>query len=126
MNTYSVIIVAALFLVPSVYGQSSQSSDSQPKKEVAPIDINRATAEDFATLPGVGPELARRIVAHREKHGPFRRIEDLLVIRGIGRKKWRGIRPFLRVVGAAREPTRSARSAPGMLAVTARSTRTVS
>jgi competence ComEA-like helix-hairpin-helix protein len=61
------------------------------------IDINRATVEDFSKLPGIGPKLAQRIVAFREKHGPFRRVEDLLAIRGIGHKKWKKIRPYLRV-----------------------------
>jgi competence protein ComEA len=68
------------------------------------IDINQATVEDFSNLPGVGPKLARRIVAFREKHGPFRRVEDLLAIRGIGHKKWKKIRSYLRVgSGAKRE-----------------------
>lgn len=61
------------------------------------IDINQATAEDFQKLPGIGPEIARRIVAFRKKHGPFRRVEDLLVVRGIGHKKWKAIRPYLKV-----------------------------
>ena len=61
---------------------------------------------NVATLPGIGPELGRRIVAFREKHGPFRRVEDLLVIRGIGQKKWKAIRPLVRVGGDA-EKTKS-------------------
>ncbi len=108
MKTLSIILVATLIILPptsSLAGQTSRSSDSHPKSEIAPIDINRATTEDFATLPGVGPELARRIVAHREKHGLFRRVEDLLVIRGIGRKKWRAIRPYLRVGSNAESKT---------------------
>lgn len=68
-----------------------------PKLPAEAIDINAASAEDFKTLPGIGPELARRIVTYREKHGPFRRVEDLLAIRGIGHKKWKAIRPYLRV-----------------------------
>jgi competence ComEA-like helix-hairpin-helix protein len=67
------------------------------KLPAARIDINRATAKDFAKLPGVGPELARRIVAYRSKHGPFRRVQDLLAIRGIGPKKWRALKPHLRI-----------------------------
>jgi competence protein ComEA len=63
------------------------------------IDINQATAEDFQKLPGIGPALAGRIVAYRKKHGLFRRVEDLLVVRGIGHKKWKAIRPFLKVSG---------------------------
>jgi competence protein ComEA len=66
------------------------------------LDINLASAEDFAKLPGIGPKLAARIVAFRQKHGPFRRVEDLLAIRGIGHKKWKAIRPYLRVESAER------------------------
>jgi competence protein ComEA len=67
------------------------------------IDINRASAGDFQKLPGIGPELARQIVAYRQKHGPFHRVEDLMAIRGIGRKKWKAIRPYLRVGPSAGE-----------------------
>jgi len=82
--------------------QTPQSPATQSPRTPAPLDINRATAEEFATLPGIGPDLARRIVAYREKHGPFKRVEDLLAIRGIGRKKWRAIRDYI-VVGSPRE-----------------------
>jgi competence protein ComEA len=61
------------------------------------IDINRASPEDFKKLPGIGPGLARQIVAYRQKHGPFRRVEELMAIRGIGYKKWEAIRPYIRV-----------------------------
>jgi competence protein ComEA len=107
MNIGIWMLLAAFCLPPTAFclllpaychpARSSNESDAPSNKPVASLDINRATAEDFATLPGIGPELARRIVAFREKHGPFRRIEDLLVIKGMGRKKWRAIRPYLRV-----------------------------
>lgn len=48
------------------------------------VDVNRATVGELATLPGIGPKLARRILVHRRHHGPFRRPEDLLAVRGIG------------------------------------------
>jgi competence ComEA-like helix-hairpin-helix protein len=51
-----------------------------------PVDPNRADARELATLPGIGPKLARRILAHRRRHGPFRRPEDLLAVRGIGHR----------------------------------------
>lgn len=78
---------------------AGQQSETKKPAELphAAIDINQASAEDFEKLPGIGPELARRIVAYRDKHGPFRRVEDLLVIRGIGPRKWKTIRPYLRV-----------------------------
>jgi len=48
------------------------------------IDLNRAEARDLEALPGIGPVLARRIVGHRDRHGPFHRLEDLLQVEGIG------------------------------------------
>jgi competence protein ComEA len=84
--------------------ESTRKLPTPPQKTVAPLDINRASADDLAKLPGIGPELARRIIAFREKHGPFRRVEDLLAIRGIGHKKWRVIRSYLRVGGENQKP----------------------
>ena len=85
-------VLLAVLPVPSIclpeYAQE-RSATNQPSFV---IDINQATAEDFQKLPGIGPALARRIVTFREKHGPFRRVEDLLAIRGIGHKKWKAIR----------------------------------
>ena len=73
----------------------SQGKSAQPQK--AAIDINKATANDLQKLPGIGPSLAKQIVAYRAKHGPFRRVEDLMAIRGIGFKKWKQIEPYVRV-----------------------------
>lgn len=48
------------------------------------LDINRASAQELDRLPGIGPVLASRIVAHRERHGPFRDPTELLAVPGIG------------------------------------------
>jgi competence ComEA-like helix-hairpin-helix protein len=79
-------------------GKSSSDRDREKDQLPEPLDLNAAGEEELAKLPGIGPELARRIVAFRRKHGPFRRVEDLLAIRGLGHKKWREIRSRL-VVG---------------------------
>lgn len=80
-------------------GEESQPARPGASSKPAPasLDINLASAEDFQKLPGVGPKLARRIVAYRQKHGPFRRMEDLMAIQGMGFKKWKALRPYLRV-----------------------------
>ncbi len=81
-----------------VAARAHQKENKKPTKApLTSIDINRASAEELAKLPGVGSELARRIVAYRSQHGPFHRVEDLLVIRGIGPKKWRTLKPYLRL-----------------------------
>jgi comEA protein len=60
--------------------------------EEGPVNLNRATASDLEKLPGIGPTLAARIVAWRETHGPFKSLEDLLAIPGIGPKILEGLR----------------------------------
>jgi competence protein ComEA len=59
------------------------------------VAINRATAAELETLPGVGPVLAARIVAHREQNGPFIEVEDLLQVSGIGESKLAAIRDLI-------------------------------
>jgi competence protein ComEA len=61
-----------------------------------PLDINRADAPALQALPGVGPALARRIVAYRESHGPFRTPEDLLRVSGIGAQRYARLRGLVR------------------------------
>jgi comEA protein len=74
-----------------------QSQEKAAKPQAMAIDINKATVNDLQRLPGIGPSLAKQIVAYRDKNGPFRRVEDLMVIKGIGFKKWKKIRPLVRV-----------------------------
>lgn len=61
------------------FGSSAEARTSGPV-----VDVNRADAAALATLPGVGPVLAARIIAHRDSAGPFRKPEDLLAVSGIG------------------------------------------
>jgi len=64
----------------------------------APLDLNRATAAELETLPGIGPALAARIVAYRDSVGGFRDVGELLRVRGIGEATLVRLRPHLRVV----------------------------
>ena len=61
------------------------------------LDLNQATVEELDTLPGVGPAIAKRIVAFREKNGGFKRIEDLMNVRGIGEKTFLRLRDRITV-----------------------------
>lgn len=60
-----------------------------------PVNLNEATAGDLEALPGIGPVLAGRIVAHRNQHGPFRRLEDLQQVSGIGPPSLEQLKPHL-------------------------------
>ncbi|MDR2527703.1 MAG: helix-hairpin-helix domain-containing protein [Synergistaceae bacterium] len=67
------------------------------KKMSALIDVNRASKEELVSLRGIGPVLAESILEYRRKNGPFRGVEDLLRIRGIGEKRLEALRGFVTV-----------------------------
>ena len=70
---------------------------AQKKPPSKPIDLNVANVKELQELPGVGQVTAQRIVDMRQKSGRFRRVEDLLAIRGISQKKLDAMRPFVTV-----------------------------
>lgn len=63
----------------------------------APVDLNRATAEDLRRLPGCGEKRAEAILALRRRLGRFRRAEELLRVKGVGRATLRKWRPLVRI-----------------------------
>ncbi len=73
---------------PLVMSQQAASWEAAAERvePTQPLSINRASERELARLPGIGPSLAARIVADREEHGSFLRVEDLERVRGIGPK----------------------------------------
>jgi len=63
----------------------------------ATLNLNTASAVDLERLPRIGPATAERIVAYRQAHGPFRRLEELLEVPGIGPATLAQIAPYLTV-----------------------------
>lgn len=76
-----------------------RKSDLQPKTPDSAIDPNLSSQEDLETLPGIGPVLAQRIIAYRRVHGPFKKIDDLRQVSGIGPKKLEKLRPYVAIAG---------------------------
>ncbi len=60
------------------------------------LNINVASADELEKLPGIGRKTAETIVAFRNENGPFRRVEHLLLIRGVSETRFIELRPYLR------------------------------
>jgi competence protein ComEA len=66
------------------------------------VDINTADVKELTKLPGLGEQMAKRIVAYREENGPFEKAEELMNVRGIGEKSFLKLQPHL-TVGSDKE-----------------------
>jgi competence protein ComEA len=86
-------------------GQNSPaSSAAAPSRTVAApvaatgvVNLNTAASSELASLPGIGPKTAERILEYRQKNGPFKKIEDLMNVRGVGEKSFLKLRSRITV-----------------------------
>ena len=63
----------------------------------AQVNLNTATADQLEALPGIGPDLAQRILAYRSANGPFKNVDGLLNVKGIGEGKLSKLRDQITV-----------------------------
>ena len=92
-QVYSTIFSA--ILVGCLLGSTRADASDQTQQM---ININTATEAELTYLPGLGPSKAKAIVAYRTKRA-FKKVEDILRVKGIGRKTFKTLRPYLRVSG---------------------------
>jgi len=107
---WSVVVVLALG-GGHVWGETvhaALASAGQPAT-VELIDLNQATAAQLESLPGVGAVTAARIVEYRQANGGFKKIEELMNVRGIGERSFLRLRPLV-TVGTAPRPDARARN----------------
>ena len=99
------MITAALFVL--ALGVASPEAQTATKPSAAPaaaaVNLNTATMAQLETLPGVGKATAERIIEYREKSGGFKKVEDLMNVRGIGEKSFLKIKPLITVATARAE-----------------------
>ncbi len=98
-------IVSILVLLATVGAGAAQEKPAAPKPAskpaaaaTAPINLNTATVAQLETLPGIGARTAQAIVDHRQKNGSFKKIEELMNIKGIGEKSFLKLKPMITVV----------------------------
>jgi competence protein ComEA len=80
------------FLQPTFSFQSGLTAADQSL-----VNINTADDKKLETLPGIGPVLAERIIAYRQQHGPFRQLEDIKKVTGIGDKRFDDIQSSITI-----------------------------
>jgi competence protein ComEA len=95
-------------------------AEGKKKPPATPLDLNSATPEQLEQLPGIGPSAAQAIVNFRTKSGPFRRVEDLLAIRGISQRKLDQIRPYVTVGGGPGAKPQPPKKSTGLHGATGR------
>jgi len=70
---------------------------AKKKPPASPVNINTANAEQLQQVPGIGPATADKILKMRKAYGPFKSVDDLLAIRGLGQKRLDKMRKYLTV-----------------------------
>jgi competence protein ComEA len=104
-------LLAALVLAPTFVAQAegappapARAAAEHPKPFAAPavegvLNVNTATLDELTRLPSVGPSRAKAILDLHGKLGGFKKLDDLMRVKGIGRKTFRKLEPLLRLDG---------------------------
>jgi len=92
--------IAASPVVASAQDKPAASKAAAKPASAGPVNINTASAAEFEGLPGIGATMAARIVEYRQKNGPFKKIEDLMNVRGLGEKNFLKLKPQLTLAAA--------------------------
>ncbi len=96
------VLLTVLTLAVAVSAQApvqSQPPRAASRPDTAPtvVNLNTATVAQLQELPGIGPRAAGRIIQYRDKNGPFKKIEELMNVQGIGEKTFLKLKPQLTV-----------------------------
>ena len=95
----TILAVLAFAALPAAAQQKSSTPAAAAKASAptpeSPLNINTATQAQFEALPGLGAKVAERIIEYRQKNGNFKKVEDLMNVKGIGEKSFLKLKPLL-------------------------------
>jgi competence ComEA-like helix-hairpin-helix protein len=110
MNTYPITAQRALFSSLTFCCLLATATLATAKKPpLKPININSATSEELQQVPGIGPVTADKILQMRKSYGAFKSVDDLLAVKGLGKKRLEKMRKYLTVskASANKQPPKS-------------------
>jgi competence protein ComEA len=95
-----ILTVVMLTLGVSAAAAQSIRSTTPTMSAAAPLNLNSATLAQLEALPGIGKATAERILEYRQKNGGFKKIEELMNVRGVGEKSFLTLKPLITVAAA--------------------------
>ncbi len=100
-STVASFVVATLLLASAslaAAGQQEKPASSRASAgPAAPVNLNTASQAQLESLPGIGASTAKRILEYRQKNGSFKKIEELMNVKGIGEKSFLKLKPHVTV-----------------------------
>ena len=94
----ALVIVSLLAASPlASAAQTATRASAKTSPAAGVVNINTASAGDLEALPGIGAKTAARIIEYRQKNGPFKKIEELMNVRGVGEKNFLKLKPQISV-----------------------------
>jgi len=95
----SILVSLFAFAPLAVFAQDAAPSRASAR-DVGVVNLNTASQAELEALPGIGPRTAERILEYRQKNGSFKKIEDLMNVKGIGEKSFLKLKAHLSVTAA--------------------------